>query len=270
MHHPVLRTLTLAALVALSSVTGLAQSGDLSESQIQEIIRKFAAKESEFSRERENYTYRQSVRMQEYEEGGAPAGRYEIVSDIIFDAGGKRNEVIVKAPPATLRLVSLSPEDEQDLRNVLPFVLTSKDIDNYHVRYLGKQNADEIPCFVFAVKPKTMQKGQRYFQGMIWVDDRDLQIVKTYGRSTGILAKGSDQAFAKFETFREQIDGKYWFPTYTIAEDTLQFDSGLVVGMKTTVKYENYQRFNVDVRIETDEESLKNAPVPKTPPAKKP
>ena len=76
---------------------------------------------------------------------------------------------------------------------MLPFVLTSDEIDNYFVRYLGRQNADEIPCYVFAVKPKKMEQGKRYFQGQIWVDDRDLMIVKTYGRSTGIIKKGTDQ-----------------------------------------------------------------------------
>jgi hypothetical protein len=163
---------------------------------------------------------------------------------------------------ATLRRIMLSPEDEQDLRNVLPFVLTSVDIDNYFVRYLGRQNADEIPCYVFAVKPKKMETGKRYFEGQIWVDDRDLMIVKTYGRSTGIIKKGTDQQFAKFETYREQIDGKYWFPVYTIANSVLHFKEGGDVRVKLTVKYEDYKQFKSSTTITFGDE-VKPEPQPK-------
>lgn len=231
---------------------------DPSAAEIAQIIRKFAARESEFAQARDNYTYRQTVRLLELDAGGKEDGRFEIVSDIIFDPTKKRNEVVVRAPAPTLKRIQMSPEDEQDLRNVLPFVLTSKEVDNYFVRYVGRQKADEIPCYVFAVRPKQMVKGERYFQGLIWVDTDDLQIVKTYGRATGLLAKHSDQQFPKFETYRDQIDGKYWFPVYTIAEDTLQFETGNVP-IRATVKYQDYRRFNVDVKITTDEDSFKNA-----------
>ncbi len=121
-------------------------------------------------------------------------------------------------------------------------MLTSDQIPDYDIRYLGKQNADEIPCYVFAVKPKKMVQGKRYFEGQIWVDDRDLQIVKTYGKGVGLLKKGSDNQFPKFETYREQVDGKYWFPTYTRADDTLHFQTG-PQKIRMTVKYEDYKRF---------------------------
>jgi len=202
---------------------------------IQAIIEKFAAKEAEFARARENYTYRQTVRIQELDEGGRPGGKMEMVSDIIFSPEGKRTERVVHAPPNSLRRILLTPEDEQDLRNVQPFVLTTSEIPKYHIRYLGKETLDEIPCYAFAVKPKKLEPGQRYFQGIIWVDDRDLQIVKTYGRGVGLIKKGSDNQFPKFETYREQIDGKYWFPTYTTANDVLHFQTGpQAIRMRTT------------------------------------
>ncbi len=222
----------------------------LTESRIQEIITKFAAREAEFARARENYTYRQTARLQELEPDGSPIGRWEMVSDIIFSAEGKRTERVVRAPVATLKRIQITPEDEQDLRNVQPFVLTSADIDKYFVRYLGKQMADEIPCYVFAVKPKKLEKGQRYFQGEIWVDDRDLQIVKSYGRGVGIVR--SDNQFPKFETYREQIDGKYWFPTYTRADDVLNFESG-PQRIRMTVRYEDYKQFKSDTTIQYGE-----------------
>lgn len=254
-----------AFLVWLAALSALASTGrELSEAEVQSIIAKFAAKESEFARARENYTYRQTVRILELDEAGNVRGRHEMVSDIIFSPEGKRTERVVRAPVSTLKNLQLTPEDEQDLRNVQPFVLTTADVDKYHIRYLGKETIDEIPCFVFAVKPKTMQPGQRYFSGLIYVDDRDLQIVKTYGRATGLLKKGSEQQFPKFETYREQIDGTYWFPTYTVANDTLMFQSG-PQPIRMTVRYEDYKQFKADVKITFEEKEAQPAAQPKKP-----
>lgn len=237
-----------------------------SAAEIDQIIAKFAAKEAEFAKARENYTYRQTFRFLELDQGGAIRGKWEMVSDIIFSAQGKRTEKVVHAPVPTLKNIQPTPEDEQDLRNVQPFVLTSADIDKYHVRYLGRQTLDEVSCYTFAVKPKKLEPGQRYFQGSVWVDDRDLQIVKTYGRGIGLLKKNSDQQFPKFETFREQIDGKYWFPTYTVANDTLNFQSG-PQPIKMTVKYQDYKQFKSDIQIKYGDvvEGAKPAAAPPKP-----
>jgi hypothetical protein len=122
-------------------------------------------------------------------------------------------------------------------------VLTSDDVDQYLIRYLGKQNADEISCYVFAVKPKKLIPGKRFFEGQIWVDDRDYQIVKTYGKAVGFKKRGDDQQFPMFETLREQVDGKYWFPTYTHADDTLHFkDHDQKIRMLVT--YKDYKKFS--------------------------
>ena len=238
----------LLPLLLGSTPLAASRATDPSPEEIQKIIRTFAENETAFALARENYTYRQTVRLQEYDEAGAPHGKFELVSDIIFSPEGKRTERIVRAPVPTLRLIQMSPEDEQDLRNIMPFVLTNKEIDNYHVRYLGRETLDELSTYVFAVRPKTMVPGQRYFAGLIWVDDRDLMIVKTYGRSLGILKKGTEQQFPKFETYREQIDGKYWFPTYTVANSTLHF-SNSHPRVRMTVRYEDYKQFKSDVKI---------------------
>lgn len=226
-----------------------ADTQELTQAQVDDIIQKFAAKESAFARARENYTYRQSARIQTLDQAGNNTGRWELVSDIIFSPEGKRTERVVRAPVSTLTELILTPQDMQDLRDVQPFVLTSADIPKYHIRYLGKETLDEISCYAFAVKPKKMEQGARYFQGIVWVDDRDLQIVKSYGRGVGLQKKSEDQQFPKFETFREQIDGKYWFPTYTIANDTLHFQSGQDTRIRQTVRYEDYKQFRSDVTI---------------------
>jgi len=209
-----------------------------------EIIQKFAAKELEFQQARNNYTYRQSVKLQELDSGGNPSGgKWEMVEDIIFSPEGKRAEKVVYAPVQNLQHIILTPEDEQDLRNVQPFVLTTPEIPEYDIKYLGREKVDEIGCYAFSVKPKKLVQGKRYFEGQIWVDDRDLQIVKTYGKGVGYIKKSSDNQFPKFETYREQIDGKYWFPTYTHADDTLHFKNGQNQRIRMTVKYQDYKKY---------------------------
>ena len=255
-----MRSLICFAFLALPAFS--ADNGTLNP---EEIIRKFSAKETEFQRARENYTYRQSVKVVELEPDGTPTSfKWEVVSDIVFGPDGKRTEHIVRAPMKTLRLL-LMPEDEQDLRSVQPFVLNSKDVAKYDVRYLGKQKLDEIECYEFSVKPKQMVKGERYFEGEIWVDDRDLQIVKSYGKGVGLRKKGDDSQFPRFETYREQIDGKYWFPTYTHADDTLHFkDMNQRISM--TVKYENYKQFKSDATITFGDEVKEDKKDEKKPP----
>ncbi len=259
-----MRNAVLSILLGMP-VWGASDNPDLTPAQVEEVVQKFAAKETEFSRARENYTYRQSVRVHEMDEGGGVRGRFEVISDIIFSADGKRTERVVRAPVPTLKNIQMTPEDEQDLRSVQPFVLTSGDIGKYHVRYMGRETLDEIPCYAFAVKPKKLEPGQRYFQGTVWVDDRDLQIVKSYGRGVGLIRKNYDNQFPKFETYREQIDGKYWFPTFTVANDTLHFQSG-PQRIRMNVRYEDYKQFKSETKIIFGEAvETKPQPPPKKP-----
>ena len=209
--------------------------------QIQNIIRKFTQKETEFATARESYTYRQTTKMSETD---PPGGGYEIVEEVGFDDRNRRISHVLHAPVTSLQNILMTAEDEQDFRNVLPFVLTNKDADEYTINYVGREQVDEIPCFVFSVKPKVLTKDRkRYFDGQIWVDNQDMQIVKTYGRATGYLRRGEDQQFPKFETYREQIDGKFWFPTYTYADDTLNFKDGPSQRIKVVIKYDHYKKY---------------------------
>jgi hypothetical protein len=243
-----------AALPALAQEGGappapVAKATQQPKIPVEEIIQKFAAKESEFAKARENYTYKQTVRVQEIDDDGAARGKWEIVSDIIFSPEAKRIERVTFAPVTTLKHILITPEDEQDLRNVQPFVLTTKDLSKYTITYLGPQKVDEIEAYVFAVKPVKLEAGQRYFEGQVWVDQQDLQIVKSYGKGVGVRKKGNDNQFPRFETYRDQIDGKYWFPVYTRADDVLHFqDRDQRVRMM--VKYEDYKQFKSQTGIQ--------------------
>src|SRR5260370_22953911 len=261
-----MRLLSTFALLAGTVFAG--STPDPTATQIDEIVNKFAAKEAEFARARGNYTHRQSGRVLSLDEGGSVTGKWEEVADVIFTPEGKRTEKVVRAPPSTLTEFDMDSGDLQDLRDVQPFVLTTDELPKYYIRYLGREQVDEIGTFVFAVKPKKLESGKRYFQGQVWVDDRDLQIVKSYGRGVGLMKKGADNQYPKFETYRQQIDGKNWFPTYTIPNHTLQFKEG-PKRMRMTVKYEDYKQFKSDsvIKYSDVEEPGKTTP-PATPPKK--
>jgi hypothetical protein len=176
---------------------------------------------------------------------------------------------VTYSPVQSLEYIIMTPEDMQDLRNIMPFVMTNDTRDEYNIKYLRREQVDEISCYVFNVTPKELTKDRkRYFDGDIWVDDQDLQIVKTFGRSTGHLGRNEDQQFPKFETYREQIDGKYWFPTYTYADDTLNFKDGSY-RIKEIVKYDHYKKFqfktdsNITYGKEVPDQPATPPPTPK-------
>jgi hypothetical protein len=215
---------------------------------VDQIIQKFAQREEEFRTERDNFTYTQKVLMQELDEDNQPDGEFRLDSDIIFTPAGKRIEHVTFAPQLSLKRIILTQQDMDDIEHVQPFVLTSQELPKYDVKYLGREQIDEIGTYVFDVAPKRVEKGQRYFQGRIWVEDKDLQIVKTFGRAEGFKKKNEDSAFPRFETFRENIEGHFWFPTYTRADDVLHFKTS-DVHIRMTVRYENYKRFGSTIKI---------------------
>ncbi|HXQ26710.1 MAG TPA: hypothetical protein VN822_09910 [Candidatus Acidoferrales bacterium] len=224
-------------------------SKDTPSIPVDQIIQQFAAREAEFKEERENFTYTQTFVVQTIDSGGQPDGEYRMTSDIVFTPAGKRYETVTYAPPPTLERVTLSEQDLDDLRNVQPFVLTAAELPKYNVTYVGRQQVDEIGAYVFDVGPKQIEKNQRYFQGRIWVDDRDLEIVKTDGKAVPDIRKGDNEnVFPRFETYRENIEGHYWFPTYTHSDDVLHFKTS-DVHLRMTVHYSDYKRFRVSMRL---------------------
>lgn len=216
---------------------------------VEQIIQRFAAREEEFRKERDNYTYTQTFVIQTIDADGMPDGEYQMRSDILFTPDGKRYEKVTYAPASTLQRISLSQQDLDDLEHVQPFVLTTEELPKYDIKYVGREPIDQLNTYVFDVAPKKIEKNQRYFQGRIWVDDTDLEIVKTDGKAVPDIKKhGQENVFPRFETFRENIEGHYWFPTYTRADDMLQFSTG-GVHIRMTVRYANYKRFGVTIKI---------------------
>jgi hypothetical protein len=216
----------------------------------EEIIKRFAAKETEFAKARDQYTYRQDVKVQTLD-GSTVDGEYHEVFDVMFDDKGHRIENVVFAPQSSLTKIFMSQEDFQDIRHRLPFVLTDEDLPEYNILYVGQQKEDELECYVFDIAPKKIEGKKRYFQGRVWVDNHDFQIVKTYGKTVPDIREkhgNQENLFPKFTTWRQQIDGQYWFPVYTKADDELHFKME-DVHIKEIVKYQDYKRFGSNVKI---------------------
>jgi hypothetical protein len=219
---------------------------------IDEIVQKFAAREAEFKVERDNFTYTQTFTIQTLDSSGRPDGEHTMTSEIVFTPAGKRYEKVVYAPTPTLERITLSQQDLDDLEHVQPFVLTTTELPKYNIKYVDHVQLDELTTYVFDVAPKTIEKNQRYFQGRIWVEDKDFEIVKTDGKAVPDIRKkgGEENVFPRFETFRENVEGHFWFPTYTRSHDILHFSSG-DIPIRMVVKYENYKRFGVTIKIGT-------------------
>jgi hypothetical protein len=274
---------TTSATTAAPSVTN--RSG--APEDVERIIRAFTRKETEFRKALNEYGFRRDAVIQTIAWGGQISGEYHRVSSFVFDDSGNRYEKILRFPVPTMTEIQVTAEDLEDLGGVQSFALESSKLAEYDFAYVGKEKIDELDTYVFDVTPRILadarrmaalkatvkktSKPERFFQGRIWVDDRDLQIVKARGKGVPEF----DQRFPTFETYREQIDGKYWFPTYTYADDELSFKSGQTVHLRMRIKFTDFERLRgrVNVIDQGDEPESPAEPKPTptpTPPAQKP
>jgi hypothetical protein len=260
----VLFPLALSAQTNCDAGNGPLRSAPPQAISVQDLVQKFAGREEVFKDARNHYAYTQDVTVQTLD-GDTVSGEFRETTDVLYDDQGRRVEKVTYAPQNTLKGISITKEDYDDFRNRLPFVLTTQDLGQYNISYVGQQHVDEIDTYVFDVAPKKVDKdgGPRFFQGRIWVDNRDFQIVKTCGKNVpDIHKKDSENLTPKFVTYREQVDGQYWFPTYTRADDDLHFRNG-DVRIREIVKYTNYKRFGVKTRIIYNGQPIKNGSEPK-------
>jgi len=254
--------LSALALQAQASYTSMPLDqgfGPLDQSQpeipFQQIITEFTAKEAVFRQALNNYTWQRSVRVETIDDDGKPDGRYYQVVDIAFDDEDRRTERVLDAPANSLTRVMMSPADFSDIEERLPFVLTTEDAPQYDITYVGKQKIDEIDTWVFDVRPKIIEKKKRYFQGRIWVDQKEHQIVVTNGKNVpDDVRPGHEDLSMPFVTYRQLVDGKYWFPVYTHGDGVLHFSAGhgylsQDVHMRETLKYTNYHEFHTSIRV---------------------
>jgi hypothetical protein len=242
----------------------------------EEIIKRFEEKETGFRQALNHYTYRRSIRVQTVDDDGKVDGEYYQVDDVIFDPSGKRTEKVVFAPENSLVRISMSPADFSDIQDRLPFVLTTQDAGQYNVKYIGKQKVDQVPCYVFEITPKVIEKNKRYFQGKVWVDADELEIVVTSGKNVpDDLRSGHEDLSTPFTTYREQVDGENWFPTYSKGDGVLHFPGGRSylsqdVHIRQTVKFTDYKQYGSTSKILYEGQEIPKEPDTTKPDGTKP
>jgi hypothetical protein len=253
-----------------------AEAGALAPTEIDRIIKTFTARETQFRRALNEYSFKRDAILQTIGMGGQITGEYHRVSLFTFDNQGNRFEKINYFPmPSTGTIVTT--EDLEDLGGIQPFALEPSKIPQYDIKYVGRDKIDELNLYVFDVSPKVIpdpkKSKERFFLGRVWVDDQDLQIVKTKGKGVPETKKNK---FPIVETYREQIDGRYWFPTYSYADEELLFDNGDPLHIRMKVRYSDFELARAKVKIievdpseappkETPKETKPPEPVPRKP-----
>ena len=205
-----------------------------------------AHRETETEAERNEYTYRQTVTIEELDSLGSARGQYHEVRDIIFSPSHERTEQLIGKPQNSLKNLIMTEEDFRDVREIQPLVLTDSQLWNYETRPRGEENVDGVDCWVLQVRPRQILEGQRFFDGMLWVDQKQYNIVRMQGQAVPqIRTMKSENLFPRFTTIRKPIDGKHWFPIYTYADDTLQFRTG-PQRERLRIAYSDYKRFGAE------------------------
>src|SRR5688572_10657053 len=243
------------ALLLMTSVTFTASAqsettGGISTAEADRIIKAFTTKEAQFRGALNNYSFKRDSLIQSIGMGGQVVGEYHRVSTFTFDDQGNRYEKISYFPMSTMGAGTVTPEDLDDLGGINPFALEPSKIDRYNFRYVGKEKIDELNLFIFDVAPKVMPDAkktkERLFVGRVWVDDQDLLIVKTRGKG---VPETKNNKFPIVETYREQIDGRYWFPTYSYADEELLFDGGGSLHIRMKVRYTDFAPARATLKV---------------------
>ncbi len=205
-------------------------------------------------RERDHYTYRQSVTVEELSDRGTMAGQYREIRDVIFSPTAERTERMIGQPLLTLKNLKLTDEDFADIRNIQPFVLVEELLPIYETKYRGDETIDNLDCYVLQVRPRQILSGQRLFDGMLWIKKDDLAIVRSEGQAVPqVLSTKQENLFPRFKTIRQNVDGKHWFPVFTYADDTLPFRTG-PQRIRLRIRYSEYKRFGADSSITFENE----------------
>jgi hypothetical protein len=235
----------LLLFAGLISIPSPAQTPEMTPEQI---IKAFSAKETELYEAWMQYTYRQTAVVAVTAVDGVPKNeKMTTITDVVFKDDGSR-DVLVRRREGNVRSVTYTMQDEEIINNLQPFALTEKELPQYNLKYLGKEKIDELSCYVFSVTPKDLKskKDKFFFDGKIWIDDVDLQIVRTVGKP---VPQKKNNLFPDFETIRQRVDGKYWFPVWTHAESDLDFKPS-IVHIEETIEYKDYKKFQSKTSIQ--------------------
>jgi hypothetical protein len=211
-----------------------------------------AQRETETAQAQANYTYRQSLTIDEFDKTNIIVGSYWEQRDIIFSPKQERTEQMVARPFDNLHLIKLTDEDFRDIRDVQPFLLTKDQLFMYETRFKGEESMDGVDCYLLFIQPRQILQGQRLFEGMLWVDKKDFSIVRSEGQAVPqIRTTTTENLFPHFTTLREKVDANFRFPVTTYGDDTLYFRNG-PQRIRMVIRYSQYKKFDAESKITFD------------------
>ena len=219
-----------------------------------DLIQHVIARETETAKAQSNYTYRQNVTIDEFDNRGmVVVGSYWETRDIIFSPKQERTEQLVSEPFQNLHRIILSEEDFRDIREIQPFLLTSDQRFLYQTKFRGEETMAGVDCYLIQIQPRQILQGQRLFDGMVWVDKKDYSIIRSEGKAVPeIRTTKYENLFPHFTTIRQKVDGNFWFPVTTYGDDTLYFASG-PQRIRMIIRYSQYKKFETDSKITFDD-----------------
>jgi hypothetical protein len=208
-----------------------------------EIIKEFAAKEEKFLRARVQYGYKKTIKLTEFGRDGQPSGEFQMTVQAVLDSEGRPYEKMVEQPPSSLHALTLTPDNVKMIGHLPSYPLIPGQLSKYELRYVGTEKVDEIDCYIIDAKPKLLERAQALFQGVVWVDKQYLEVVKTYGKWVTDLGdeRAPELPFTNFETYRENVEGKYWFPNYARSDDYLHFKDTGDIPVRVVIKWSEYK-----------------------------
>jgi len=214
-----------------------------------DLVRRVAMRETDTAQAQSNYTYRQSVTIDEFDGRGAKTGGYQELRDIIFSPAQERTEQMVGKPVDSLSRLKLTDEDFRDIREVQPFLLTNDQVFLYETHFRGEEMMDGVDCYVLQVRPRQILQGQRLFDGMLWVSKLDYSIIRSEGQAVPqVRTLKNENLFPHFTTLRQKVEGGFWFPVTTYGDDTLYFRNG-PQRIRLVIRYSDYKKFGADSKI---------------------
>ena len=206
------------------------------------IVKHFSEKEEEYARARVRYGYKKTIKLTEYGADGNPMGEYVVTVVPMVGSDGKLYERATADEPSTMKTVKLSPEDVNAMSKIPSYPLAQSQIEKYTITYAGRELVDEVDCYLYQVKPRFLERANALFEGVVWVDTKYLEIVKSYGKFVTDLGNyhSPELPFSNFETYRENVDGKYWFPNYARSDDRLHYENG-DVPIRVVIKWTEFK-----------------------------
>lgn len=235
---------------------------------VEVIIQKFSANENVMKKAYDEYDFTQTIRIEEMSD---PGGKFSVTGEVYTRPDGQRYMRVTTPAESTLKLQKFSLEDVRVIASMPLFSLTGEQINNYNFLYAGQEKLDQLNTYIFQVKPKLLSRTRRYFEGVIWVDDQDFAIVKSYGKFVSeISGNGSSLPFTMFEIYRENFQGKYWLPTYTRSDDFIKGAEDEDVPLRLVIRSTEFKLHSSDLQTDTGSPPSPSQPAAQQPPAPSP